>query len=84
MATLVLTATNSAGATLGNATGTLTDSDLTRLGNALNAERYQGQNLTVAQAIRQAYFDWLGDLKALTIAHEQSLNFPAPIPVTTS
>lgn len=84
MATLVLTATNSAGITLGSATGTLTDGDLTRLGNALNAERYQGQNLTAAQAIRQAYFDWLGDLKSLTLDHEQRANAPPPIPVTTS
>lgn len=84
MAALALTATNTAGTILGTATANLADGDLTRLGNALNAERYQGRNFTVPQAIRQAYFDWIGDLKSLTINHEQRANAPPPIPVTTS
>lgn len=84
MAALTLTATNSAGTTLGSASVALADGDLTRLGNALNFSRYAGLNLTVAQAIRQAYLDWIGDLKALTLAAEQQQTASVPIPTTVS
>lgn len=76
MATLTFTVSTAAGS--GSANATVADADVAALADALIATRYPG--MTRVQALRQAYVDWLGDMKALLIAFQTSQ--PAPIGMT--
>lgn len=73
-------ATISISTTAGTATVTISDANMLRVITALQATRYP--DLGPGQAAHQAIVDWVGDLKTLTFAYENSLNVPTPIPTS--
>jgi hypothetical protein len=79
MTTTFSVSNTTAGITLSH---TISDADTTLAGNALNFELYNGEGLTVAQAIERWLTERMGDLKAIVVQFQRDTASTTGITVT--